>query len=64
MIRKILRIPQVVEATGESRSTIYKRVSEGALTKPVKLGSKSIGWPEDEVAAYIDARIAARDAAR
>jgi prophage regulatory protein len=53
----------VEEATGESRSTIYKRISEGEFPKPVKLGAKSVGWPEDEVAAYIDARIAARDAA-
>ena len=63
MIRKILRLPQVEEATGESRSTIYKRISEGEFPKPVKLGAKSVGWPEDEVAAYIDARIAARDEA-
>ena len=55
MIRKILRLPQVEEATGESRSTIYKRISEGEFPKPVKLGAKSVGWPEDEVAAYIDA---------
>ena len=44
-----------------SNSTIYKRISEGEFPKPVKLGTKSVGWPEDEVAAYIDARIAARD---
>ena len=62
MIRKILRLPQVEEATGESRSTIYKRISEGEFPKPVKLGAKSVGWPEDEIAAYNEARIAARDA--
>jgi prophage regulatory protein len=53
----------VEEATGESRSTIYKRISEGDFPKPVKLGAKSVGWVEDEVAAYIDARIAMRDEA-
>ena len=63
MIRKILRLPQVEEATGESRSTIYKRISEGKFPKPVKLGTKSVGWVEEEVAAYNEARIAARDAA-
>jgi prophage regulatory protein len=63
MIRKILRLPQVEEATGESRSTIYKRISEGEFPKPVKLGTKSVGWVEEEVAAYNEARIAARDAA-
>jgi prophage regulatory protein len=61
MLRRILRLPQVVEATGETRSTIYKRISEGEFPKPVKLGAKSVGWVEDEIAAYNDARIAQRD---
>jgi prophage regulatory protein len=64
VIRKILRLPQVEEATGESRSTIYKRISEGRFPRPVKLGAKSVGWVEDGIAAYNEARIAARDAAR
>ena len=61
MLRRILRLPQVVEATGETRSTIYKRISEGEFPKPVKLGAKSVGWVEDEIAAYNDARILERD---
>ena len=64
MIRKILRLPQVEEVTGESRSTIYKRISEDEFPKPVKLGAKSVGWVEEEIAAYNEARIAARDAAQ
>ncbi len=62
MLRRILRLPQVVDATGETRSTIYKRILEGEFPKPVKLGAKSVGWVEDEIAAYNDARIAMRDA--
>ena len=61
MIRKILRLPQVIEAVGETRSTIYKRISDGEFPKPVKLGPKSVGWVEEEIAAYNEARIAARD---
>jgi prophage regulatory protein len=61
MIRKILRLPQVIEAVGETRSTIYKRISDGEFPKPVKLGAKSVGWVEEEIAAYNEARIAARD---
>jgi prophage regulatory protein len=61
MLRRILRLPQAVEATGESRSTIYKRIAEGEFPKPVKLGAKSIGFVEDEIAAYNERRIAVRD---
>jgi prophage regulatory protein len=64
MLRRILRLPQVVEATGETRSTIYKRISEGQFPKPVRLGAKSVGWVEDEIAAYNEARIAQRDSVK
>ena len=64
MLRRILRLPQVVDATGETRSTIYKRIAEGEFPKPVKLGAKSVGWVEDEIAAYNEARIAQRDSGR
>ncbi len=62
MLRRILQLPQVVEATGETRSTIYKRISEGQFPRPVRLGAKSVGWVEDEIAEYNNARIAKRDA--
>jgi prophage regulatory protein len=61
MIRRIMRLPEVEAATGEKRSTIYKRLSRGEFPKPVKLGMKSIGWVEEEIAAYNEARIAERD---
>ena len=64
MLRRILRLPQVVEATGETRSTIYKRISEGQFPRPVRPGAKSVGWVEDEIAAYNEARIAQRDSGR
>jgi prophage regulatory protein len=63
-VRRIIRLRQVEEVTGEKRSTIYKRISEGEFPKPVKLGAKSVGWVEEEIAAYNEARIAARDAAQ
>jgi len=62
MLRRILRLPQVVDATGETRSTIYKRIAEGEFPRPVKLGAKSVGWVEDEIAAYNEKRITMRDA--
>ena len=60
-MRKILRMPAVQAATGKSRSAIYAEVQRGEFPKPVKLGSKAVGWVEDEVAQYNEARIAARD---
>jgi prophage regulatory protein len=54
----ILRRRQVQVESGLSRSTIYKRVSEGLWPQPVKLGPRAVGWPAREVAALNEARIA------
>jgi prophage regulatory protein len=60
-LRKFMRLPAVKAATGECRSTIYQKVKAGTFPKPVKLGAKAVGWVEDEIAAYNEAKIAARD---
>lgn len=60
----LLRLPQVKARTGLSRSEIYRRVSSGDFPAPVKLGERASAWPEYEVAAWCEARIAARDAGR
>jgi prophage regulatory protein len=60
-MRRIIRLPQVLNAIGEARSTVYRRIAGGTFPKPVKLGAKSVVWVEDEIAAYNEARIAERD---
>jgi prophage regulatory protein len=60
MTQTILRIPAVKTQSGLSRSTIYMRISERLWTKPVALGPRAVGWPSDEVAALIAARIAGK----
>ena len=54
-----LRLPRVGSSTGVSRSTTYRRVTEGLFPPPVPLGGgRSVGWPAREVAAINEARIA------
>ena len=60
MKRTILRIPAVKSESGLSRSTIYLRISERLWTRPVSLGPRAVGWPSDEVAELIAARIAGK----
>lgn len=59
---RLLRLPDVEAATGMRRSTVYDAVRAGKFPRPVPLGSRTVAWPEAEVAAWIAARIAARDA--
>lgn len=60
---KLLRLPQVIERTSLRRSTIYEMMQAGTFPKPVKLNLRSNGWIEAEIDAFIEARIAEREAA-
>ena len=60
----IIRRKEVEKRTGLSRSTIYQRVSQHTFPAQVCLGSRAVGWVEDEVSAWLAERIAAsREAA-
>ena len=52
MIKKIYRLPDVMNMTGLSRSSIYLRVSTDEFPKPVKIGRRAVGWPEESIIAW------------
>lgn len=55
----ILRMPAVKAETGHrSHASIYNAVKAGTFTKPVCIGARSVGWPDYEVKAINQARIA------
>ena len=57
MSRRILRLPNVLDRTGLSRSTVYQWVSEGRFPKPVSLGARAVGWVESDVEEWISRQI-------
>ncbi len=57
MSATLLRLPQVRARVGLSRSEIYRRMALGEFPKSISLGVRAVGWVEDEIAAYIEARI-------
>lgn len=54
---RILRLPNVLDRTGLSRSTVYQRVSEGRFPKPVSLGARAVGWVESDIEEWIGKQI-------
>lgn len=46
------------EAGYRSNASIYNLIREGLWTKPVAIGQRAVGWPDDEVRALCAARIA------
>ena len=61
MIKKMYRLPEVMDMTGLSRSSIYLRVSTDEFPKPVKIGRRAIGWPEDSIIAWQAKMMEAQD---
>ena len=61
MIKKIYRLPEVITMTGLSRSSIFLRVSTDEFPKPVKIGRRAIGWPEESIIAWQAKMMEAQD---
>lgn len=61
MIKKIYRLPDVMNMTGLSRSSIYLRVSTDEFPKPVKIGRRAVGWPEESIIAWQAKMMEAQD---
>ena len=58
MATKILRLPEVKDRTGLSRSTVYLRISEGRFPTPISLGGRrAVGWLESEIENWLEQQI-------
>jgi prophage regulatory protein len=58
----LIRLPEVLRRTGESRTQWYRKVQMGVAPKPVPLGLRAVAWVEREVDDYNATKIAKRDA--
>lgn len=57
MNKRVLRLPDVKNATGLSRSSIYQMMSEGSFPRNISLGKHAVGWLENEISDWINSRI-------
>jgi prophage regulatory protein len=58
----VLRLPAVRAKTQLPTSTIYALMAAGKFPKPIALSVNTRGWIEADVDAFLQARIAERDA--
>jgi prophage regulatory protein len=54
---RFLRLNDVKNRTGLSRSTIYLHISRGIFPKPISLGTRCVGWLESEIDEWIKYKI-------
>ena len=57
---RFIRLKEVMETTGLSRSCIYKYIEGGNFPRNVPLGGRAVGWVESEVQEWINSRVALR----
>lgn len=46
---KILKLPDVIDATGLGRSSIYSYVRAGLFPRPVLIGKRAVGFLKSEI---------------
>ncbi len=55
-VDRIIRKAELLEITGLSSASLYRRMKEGDLPLPVRLGPNSVGWRASEVQEWLDSR--------
>lgn len=50
---RILRIRTVLQLTGLSRSTLYRKVQRGEFPRQIKLSERCAGWRQSAVNAWM-----------
>lgn len=60
---RVLRLPEVIQLCGLSRSSIYAFIKKGAFPAPVPLGMASVGWLSGEIESWIAERASLRSVA-
>ena len=59
---RIVRLKTVLNRTGLSRSTVYRKSNEGTFPPRVKLSLNGVGWRESELNRWIANPVAYRPA--
>ena len=55
--RRLLRLPEVKEKVGLSRTAIYKLIAEGQFPRQVCIIPRTVAWCQDDLEAWIEQRI-------
>ena len=50
---RIIRLKTVLSRTGLSRSTIYRKITEGTFPPQIRISIHDAGWRESEISRWI-----------
>jgi prophage regulatory protein len=57
MENRFIRLKEVVNRVGISKSNIYRLIPEGKFPRPIQLGPNSVAWLESEVSGWVNEKI-------
>lgn len=57
---KILKLKEVVDIVGLSRSSVYTLIQRGEFPRPIKMSMRSSGWLRSEIETWIASRASSR----
>lgn len=60
---RLCRVAEVMNRTGLSRATIYRKMARGEFPQARQLGMNSVAWPESELLRWMQAPMEWKDAA-
>lgn len=50
---RFLRLPAVLELTGLTRATLYRRIAAGSFPAQINLGPAMVAWRQSEIEAWM-----------
>jgi prophage regulatory protein len=53
---RLMRLPEVLTATGLGRDSVYRLIREGRFPAQRRLSERASAWRADEVTAWIESR--------
>ena len=59
---RFVRLPEVLQLTGVSRSTIYRWMANGEFPIQISLGGNTVAWLESDLEVWIHRRIGSAEA--
>lgn len=55
--RHVMRLPEVIEATGYKRSSIYRFMDLGEFPKCRRIGPRAVGWDSLQIEDWVNAKL-------
>lgn len=58
---RFLRLPEVLNITALSRSSVYRLIEAGSFPSSIQLSARSVAWVDEEVQSWVEQRVAERE---